>query len=132
MENIPFTNLQKYIQVPGRMGLLVTLDLIATNVYNSVEAPTQRGLSYIEIWMIGVQIPILVGIFEYGILLAMRKYYKPNNSSIVVKFDSNDSSTTEGNIDMDSFGKAMDKWTFTASLLFIFLFHVFYWISTRI
>ena len=109
------------------MGLLVTLDLIATNVYNSVEAPTQRGLSYIEIWMIGVQIPILVGIFEYGILLAMRKYYKPNNSSIVVKFDSTDSSTTEGNIDMDSFGKVIDKWTFTASLIFVLLFNIFYW-----
>ena len=40
---------------------LVTLDLIATNVYNSVKAPTKRGFSYIEIWMIGVQIPILLG-----------------------------------------------------------------------
>ena len=109
------------------MGLLVTLDLIATNVYNSVEAPTQRGLSYIEIWMIGVQIPILVGIFEYGILLALRKYYKPNNSSLVVKFDSNDSSITEGNIDMDSLGKAMDKWTFITSLIFVFFFNIFYW-----
>ena len=89
------------------MGLLVTLDLIATNVYNSVEAPTQRGLSYIEIWMIGVQIPILVGIFEYGILLAMRKYYK--------------------SMDIYSLGKAMDKWTFTASLIFVFLFNIFYW-----
>ena len=89
------------------MGLLVTLDLIATNVYNSVEAPTQRGLSYIEIWMIGVQIPILVGIFEYGILLAMRKYYK--------------------SMDMYSLGKTMDKWTFTASLIFVFLFNIFYW-----
>ena len=52
------------------------MDLIATNVYNSVKAPAQRGLSYIEIWMLGIQIPILVGIFEYGILLAMKKYHQ--------------------------------------------------------
>ena len=57
------------------MGLLVTLDLIATNVYNSVKAPANRGFSYIEIWMIGVQIPILLGILEYAILLALKKYH---------------------------------------------------------
>ena len=52
----------------------MTLDLIATNVYNYVKAPANRGFSYIEIWMIGVQIPILVAIFEYAIILAMKKY----------------------------------------------------------
>ena len=57
------------------MGLLITLDLIATNVYNSVKAPAKRGFSYVEIWMIGVQIPILLGILEYAILLALKKYY---------------------------------------------------------
>ena len=49
---------------------------LATNVYNSVTAPTQRGFSYVEIWMLGVQIPILTGVVEYGILLAMKKYHK--------------------------------------------------------
>ena len=56
--------------------MLVTLDLIATNVYNSVKAPAKRGFSYIEIWMIGVQIPILLGILEYAILLALKKYFE--------------------------------------------------------
>ena len=47
--------------VPGRLGLLVTLDLIFTNVYNSVEGPKSRGFSYIEVWMVGMQIPIIIG-----------------------------------------------------------------------
>ena len=49
---------------------------IATNVYNSVKAPAKRGFSYIEIWMIGVQIPIPLGILEYAILLALKKYFE--------------------------------------------------------
>ena len=69
------------------MGLLVTLDLIATNVYNSVKAPPKRGFGYIEIWMLGIQIPILLGIFEYAILLALKKYHcgsiKPKDSAVV-------------------------------------------------
>ena len=47
--------------VPGRLGLLVTLDLIFANVYNSVKGPENRGFSYIEVWMVGMQIPIIVG-----------------------------------------------------------------------
>ena len=37
------------------MGLLVTLHLISSNVYNSLNAPQKRGFSYIEVWMIGAQ-----------------------------------------------------------------------------
>ena len=62
--------------VPGRLGLLVTLDLITMNTYNSVKAPPGRGFSYIEIWLVGIQIPILLAIFEYGILLTMKRCIK--------------------------------------------------------
>ena len=31
------------LQVPGRMGMLVTLYLISANVYNSLDAPASRG-----------------------------------------------------------------------------------------
>ena len=41
--------------VPGRLGLLVTVDLISMNCYNSVEGPLSRGFSYIELWMVGKQ-----------------------------------------------------------------------------
>ena len=59
--------------VPGRLGLLITLFLILTNVYNSVDAPKGRGFSYIEIWMLGAQFPILLALIEYGFVLYLKK-----------------------------------------------------------
>ena len=50
------------------MGMILTLFLIHANVYNSVDGPKSRGMSYIEVWMIGTQIPILVALTEYGFL----------------------------------------------------------------
>jgi len=50
--------------------------LIASNTYGSVKGPMNRGFSYIEIWMGGVQALMLVAIIEYGILLTMKKYKK--------------------------------------------------------
>ena len=55
------------------MGMIVTLYLISANVYNSVEAPAGRGFSYIELWMIGSQFPILLALFEYGFVLFLKK-----------------------------------------------------------
>ena len=60
-------------KVPGRMGMIVTLYLISANVYNSVEAPNDRGFSYIELWMVGTQFPILLALCEYGIVLYLQK-----------------------------------------------------------
>ena len=54
----------------------MTLHLIASNIYSSVEGPSNRGFSYIEMWMIGIQIPISLAVLEYGIILAMRKQEK--------------------------------------------------------
>ena len=65
-------------QVPGRMGLLVTLHLISSNVYNSLNAPQKRGFSYIEVWMIGAQGVILMALLEYGFILAWKKYLSTN------------------------------------------------------
>ena len=48
--------------VPGRMGLLVTLFLISSNVYNSLDAPQGRGFSFIEIWLVGAQGPIILAL----------------------------------------------------------------------
>ena len=62
-------------KVPGRMGLLVTLYLIASNVYSNLKAPSTRGFSYIETWMLGTQAVIIFAILEYGILLAWKKYF---------------------------------------------------------
>ena len=59
--------------VPGRMGLLVTLFLISSNVFNSLKAPSGRGFSYIETWLVGAQGPIIIAIIEYGIILAWKR-----------------------------------------------------------
>ena len=58
------------------MGMIVTLYLISANVYSSVEAPKARGFSYIEVWMIGTQFPILLALFEYGLILYWKKMAK--------------------------------------------------------
>ena len=58
--------------VPGRMGLLVTLFLISTNVYGKVAAPTGRGFSLIEVWMLGTNFPILAAIVEYGYIMILQ------------------------------------------------------------
>ena len=65
------------------MGMIVTLYLISANVYNSVEAPIGRGFSYIELWMVGTQFPILLALFEYGFILYLKKADKksPNNQN---------------------------------------------------
>ena len=55
------------------MGMILTLYLISANVYNSVDAPKNRGFSFIEIWMIGTQIPILLALCEYGFILHLKK-----------------------------------------------------------
>ena len=55
------------------MGMILTLYLISANVYNSVEAPSGRGFSPIEMWMLGTQIPILLALFEYGFVLYLKK-----------------------------------------------------------
>ena len=66
------------------MGLLVTLHLISSNVYSSLDIPKRRGFSYIEIWMVGAQGVILIALFEYGIILAWKKWKKYfSNSSDV-------------------------------------------------
>ena len=70
-------NIQRFLlclnKVPGRMGMIVTLYLISANVYNAVEAPSDRGFSYIEMWMVGTQIPILLALCEYGFVLYLKK-----------------------------------------------------------
>ena len=60
--------------VPGRMGMLITLILIITNTYNSIDAAPNRGFSYVEVWYIGIIVPIFIGIIEYGLILALKKY----------------------------------------------------------
>ena len=60
--------------VPGRMGLLITLYFITTNIYVNTIAPSTRGISHMDIWIIGAKIPIQIGIFQYGIILSISRF----------------------------------------------------------
>ena len=53
--------------------MMVTLSLISTNSYNSLEAPEDRGISFLEVWMLSTHFPILFAITEYGIILSLDK-----------------------------------------------------------
>ena len=104
-------------KVPGRMGMIVTLYLISTNVYNSVDAPRARGFSYIEIWMIGAQIPILLALCEYGFVLYLKKVLKNSDDDLNAMTDQNGSIPT-----LDDKIKKLD---FSVMILSFFYFITF-------
>ena len=109
---------------------MITLELITTNTYNSVKAPSGRGFSYIEIWLLGVQIPIILAIVEYGILLTMKRMQKKDNGQVKIQVihSGNHPQIREKAIwDLDQMGKTMDKWSFISSLFFIIIFIIVYW-----
>ena len=92
----------------GRMGLLVLLYLIQINLYKEVDAPPKRGFSSIEIWFLGIQIPILVAILEYGIILALRKVWQSKDYK---------------------FFSVVDLCTFCLSVAYLIIFNGIYWLS---
>ena len=110
-------------QVPGRIGLLVTLFLISSNIYGSLEAPKQRGFSFLEFWVLGTQGIILLAIIEYGIILGWKKYGKENavNPKAGQWFDAKY---------LDNTFKSVDLLLFTLSSLLLFIFMISYCIYT--
>ena len=83
--------------------------------------------------MAGVQITLLLAIVEYGAILAVKKYYRPQNSSKNVQVTSITSgnikpSKLENNWDIDDMYKKIDIFTFFCSLTFIVIFNAVYWI----
>ena len=96
--------------------MLVTIFLVVTVLYGSVEAPPSRGFSYIELWYIGVQMPILIAMLEYGIILAFIKY------RVTEKIESSEVRTTRpGNILNN-----VDLVFFFLMSTFIFMFDWYY------
>ena len=90
------------------MGLLITLYLITCNVYGSTNAPINRGFSYIEVWILGIQICILMAIFEYSLILALQRL----NSSCEKE---------------DGLIKSIDLISFIITITFFTLFNIIYW-----
>ena len=107
-------------QVPGRMGLLVTLCLITINTFNSVDAPTRRGISFIEKWMVGIFVPIIIAIIEYGTLLFISKY---KEKLVKMKFMKEER-------EVESLSQTIDVVTFIWLALYQLLFSASFWILT--
>ena len=105
--------------------MIVTLYLISANVYNSVEGPKSKGFSYIEIWMIGTQIPILLALVEYGFILYLKKISK--------KFDDKTVMLELGKPkqNLDDKIKKLDFATLIISLISITAFTSIYWICLQ-
>ena len=92
------------------MGLLVTLYLISQNTYGSVKAPSIRRFSYVEVWMIGAQVPILVALFEYGYVLSTERFrYKTKDKDF----------------------KKLDKTFACISTSYVVLFNLIYWLNAH-
>ena len=104
------------------MGMILTLYLISANVYNSVKAPDSRGFSYIEIWMIGTQIPILLALVEYGFILYLKKTSKKfEDKNVTLALD-------KPKKNLDDKIKTLDFATMTVSCVYFIAFAVIYWI----
>ena len=83
--------------------------------------------------MSGVQTTLLLAIVEYGVILAVKKYHRPQNSSKTVQVTSIDSGNMKPNEpkndwDIDEMCKKLDILTFFCSLTFIMIFNLVYWI----
>ena len=93
------------------MGLLVTLHLISSNVYGSLNAPLNRGFSYIEVWVLGMQGTILLAIMEYGFILLCIRFQQRKTKE--VKF------------------RILDLITFTLSITLFVGFNIYYWYTIQ-
>ena len=102
--------------------MILMLYLISTNVYISVDAPHNRGFSYIEVWQLGAQLPILVAICQYGFVLFLKKGgYKStrNQNQILHLYDAKPNH--------DDRIKKLDYATMIFSFIFFTLFVFLYW-----
>ena len=96
--------------------MLVTIFLVETIIYGSVEGPSTREFSYIEVWYAGVLIPIVFALIEYGITLGVMKY-KGKNREL--------KNFAEGTTVEDVFNIA-DLTSFICCAVFILIFFVTY------
>ena len=125
--------------------MIVTLYLISAIVYNAVDAPSGRGFSNIEVWMLGAQFPILLALCEYGFVLYLKKYANKAQNQIHVQtmmpdqnqvqtmtLDQNQVQTVTPDDQggkLDERIKRLDSATMIFSLLFFITFALMYWIT---
>ena len=105
------------------MAMVLTILLISSTLYVSIDAPPKRGMSYIEIWMIGNQIPTLVAIFETGfVLMRYRDQQKMCTTTTAMDVDEKMFDT----IDI----KTYDIVTGGILICYFLLFQIIYWSVT--
>ena len=102
--------------------MILTLYLISSNVYNSVNAPYDRGFSYIEVWILGTQFPILLAFFEYGYVLYLKKV------ETKVREQNQGMNPSDPEPTLDDKIKKMDFTTMIISFVFYVIFASIYWI----
>ena len=73
--------------------------------------------------MVGMRVPILIAIIEYGIILAMKK-------QDTKRLNLRKISITK--ITMYDFEKIVDKWTSYGSFVYIIIFNCAYWSAAEI
>ena len=101
--------------VPGRLGMLLTVFLIITNNYNSLNAPHDRGFSFIEIWMVGIYFQIIFAIFEYAYLISQ------NRNKIAAMYPNDEQDRIK------ELSKKLDGKAMIFSLIYFILFQCTYW-----
>ena len=112
--------------------MLITLYLITSNVYGSVEAPKSRGFSYIEVWMVGIQATILLAIFEYVIILVLKRRMKGKNGVTQVQGANQVKQAPPPPQKIEAMVKTMDELTTLGSALFFITFNVCYWLAANL
>ena len=116
--------------------MLVTLYLISINVYTSLDAPPGRGFSNIELWMVGMQIPILVALVEYSVILGFRKFQKDmlkTNEDGAKFFLKRRNKDAKSEIESDSTCFLnIDMICLIISTVYIVIFCVCYWIFLQV
>ena len=109
--------------------MLVTLFLISTNVYSSIDAPPGRGFSYIEFWMVGMFLPISFALVEYSIILGVKKYQNVVKSpKLFINRKTNEGLKTNQD---DTTFKNMDKAFSVLSAIYFIIFCLCYWIFLK-
>ena len=103
------------------------MDLITFNIYNSIKAPLNRKITYLEYWMVIVHIPLLIGVAEYAIILAIHKFQPKKlfitNDQVFSAADFEKKRMKE----MEELSNFLDKMTFIITLLIILLSNLVYW-----
>ena len=99
------------------MGLLITIFLINTNIYNSVNAPKDRGLSFIEMWILGIDFQILAAIIEYSYVILQKR------KRVSVRFSNPVEDTNH-----ESKLRMIDRFALIASFAYFITFQAIFWL----